>query len=133
MAMTFYVNNTSRCQINYIISMFVFSSFNVLSVALANEMLTMIVDLLENARKESSSDQLMKLIDFESEIIPAPLDICSKAKACGRLLRIFQTVPLIKFFYQLAAISHRKVIVTHIYIFFFENIISSFYFKKILN
>jgi len=90
--------------------MFVFSSFNVLSVALANEMLTMIVDLLENARKESSSDQLMKLIDFESEIIPAPLDICAKARACSRLLRIFQSVPLIKLFYQLAAISHRKVI-----------------------
>ncbi|XP_026807089.1 E3 ubiquitin-protein ligase UBR4 isoform X1 [Rhopalosiphum maidis] len=85
------------------------NSFNVLSVALANEMLTMIVDLLENARKESSSDQLMKLIDFESEIIPAPLDICAKARGCSRLLRIFQTVPLIKFLYQLAAISHRKV------------------------
>lgn len=94
--------------------MFVFSTFNVLSVALANEMLTMIVDLLENARKESSSDQLMKLIDFETEIIPAPLDICAKAKACGRLLRIFQTVPLIKFFYQLAAISHQKVIMSYL-------------------
>lgn len=91
-------------------------------MALANEMITMIVELLENARKESSSDQLMKLIDFESEIIPAPLDICAKARACGRLLRIFQTVPLIKFFYQLAAISHRKVIVTLIF-FFFENYI----------
>lgn len=99
--------------------MFVFSSFNVLSVALANEMLTMIVDLLENARKESSSDQLMKLIDFESEIIPAPLDICAQARACSRLLRIFQTVPLIKFLYQLAAINHQKVILTFIILQFF--------------
>jgi len=101
-----------------------FSSFNVLSVALANEMLTMIVDLLENARKESSSDQLMKLIDFESEIIPAPLDICAKARGCSRLLRIFQTVPLIKFLYQLAAISHRKVIITFNlkFFFFFQNL-----------
>jgi len=110
--------------------MFVFSSFNVLSVALANEMLTMIVDLLENARKESSSDQLMKLIDFETEIIPASLDICANSRACGRLLRIFQTVPLIKFFYQLAAISHRKVIITLI-IFLIIILIFDFYFNNI--
>ncbi|VVC25973.1 Hypothetical protein CINCED_3A011321 [Cinara cedri] len=85
------------------------NSFNVLSVALANEMLNMLVDILENAKKEFASDQLMKLIDFESEIMPAPLDICAKSRSCDRLLRIFHTVPLIKFFYQLAAISHRKV------------------------
>jgi len=78
-------------------------------VALANEMLNMLVDLLENAKKESVSDKLMKLIDFESEIIPSPLNICAKTRACDRLLRIFHTVPLIKFLYQLAAISHRKV------------------------
>lgn len=84
---------------------------NVLSVALANEMLNMIVDLLENSIKESSSDQLLKLVDYELEINPAQLDICAKARACDRLSRIFQTVPLIKFLYQLAAISHRKVII----------------------
>lgn len=72
-------------------------------------MLNMLVDLLENAKKESASDQLMKLIDFEPEIISAPLDICAKARSCDRLFRIFQTVPLIKFLYQLASISHRKV------------------------
>lgn len=90
---------------------FIYSSFNVLSVALANEMLNMIVDLLENAKKESDSDQLIKLIDFESEIISAPLDICANTRACDRLLKIFQTAPLIKLFYQLSAISHRKVII----------------------
>lgn len=97
--------------------LFVYSSFNVLSVALANEMLNMIVDLLENAKKESASDQLMKLIDFETEIVPASLDICAKSRACDRLLRIFHTVPLIKFFYQLAAINHRKVIIIILFIF----------------
>lgn len=80
-------------------------------MALANEMLNMIVDLLENAKKESASDQLMKLIDFEPEITPAPLVICAKTRSCDRLFRIFQTVPLIKFLYQLAAISHKKVII----------------------
>lgn len=74
-------------------------------------MLNMIVDLLENAKKESTSDQLIKLIDYESEIILAPLDICANTRSYERLLRIFQTVPLIKFLYQLAAISHKKVII----------------------
>lgn len=108
-----------------------FSSFNALSVALANEMLTMIVGLLENASKESSSDQLLKLIDFESEIIPAQLDICATARACSRLLRIFQTVPLIKFLYQLAAISHRKVTIIHLIylIIYCELFMIDFYFK----
>lgn len=92
-----------------------YSSFNVLSVALANEMLNMIVDLLENAKKEAASDQLMKLIGFESEIIPASLNICAETRACDRLLRIFHTVPMVKFLYQLAAISHRKVIIVFYY------------------
>lgn len=74
-------------------------------------MLNMVVDLLENAKKELASDQLMKLVDFEPEIIPARLDICSKARSCDRLLRIFHTVPFIRFLYQLAAISHKKVII----------------------
>ncbi|XP_025419971.1 protein purity of essence-like [Sipha flava] len=85
------------------------NSFNVLSVALVNEMLNMITDLLENAKKESTSDQLMKLVDLELEIIPASLDICANTRACDRLLRIFHAIPLVKFLYQLAAISHRKV------------------------
>lgn len=80
-------------------------------MALTNEMLNMLVDLLENAKKESTSDQLMKLIDYESEIILAPLDICANTRSHERLMRIFQTVPLIKFLYQLAAISHKKVII----------------------
>lgn len=80
-------------------------------MALANEMLNMVVDLLENAKKESASDQLMKLIDIDPEIIPAQLDICAKTRSCDRLLRIFHTVPFIKFLYQLAAISHKKVII----------------------
>lgn len=95
--------------------MFYYSSFNVLSVALANEMLNMITDLLENAKKESTSDQLMKLVGFESEIIPASLDICAKTRSCDRLLRIFHAVPMVKFLYQLAAISHRKVIIVFFY------------------
>lgn len=86
-------------------------------MALTNEMLNMVVDLLENAKKESASDRLMKLIDFESEITPAPLDIYAKSRACDRLLRIFQTVPLIKFLYQLAAINHRKVIIIVLFVF----------------
>lgn len=77
-------------------------------------MLSMIVDLLENTKKESASDQILKLIDFESDIIAAPLDICAKTKACDRLARILQTTPLIKLLYQLAAISHRKVILQFI-------------------
>lgn len=98
-------------------TIFGYSLFNVLSVALVNEMLNMLVDLLENAKKESSSDQLMKLIDFESEIILAPLDICDgKIRACDRLLKIFHTVPLIKFFYQFAAISHRKVTIYFLFL-----------------
>lgn len=74
-------------------------------------MLNMIIDLLENAKKESDSDQRIKLIGFEPKIIPAPLDICANTRACDRLFRIFQTVPLIKFLYHLAAISHHKVII----------------------
>jgi hypothetical protein len=94
---------------------FYYSSFNVLSVALVNEMLIMITDLLENAKKESTSDQLMKLVDLELEIIPASLDICANTRACDRLLRIFHAIPLVKFLYQLAAISHRKVIIVFYY------------------
>lgn len=85
-------------------------------MALANEMLNMLVDLLENTKKELASDLLVKLIDFESEIIPAPLDVCAKSRACDRLLRIFQTVPLIKMLYQLAAVSHRKVIILFVFV-----------------
>lgn len=86
-------------------------------MALANEMLNMLVDLLENAKKESASDQLMKLDDFESEITEAPLEICAKARSCDRLLRIIQSIPLIKFLYQLAAINHRKVIFIVLFVF----------------
>lgn len=84
-------------------------------MALANEMLNMIIDLLENAKKESASDQLMKLV--ESEIISASLDISSETRACDRLLRIFHTAPMVKFLYQLATISHRKVIIVFIFIY----------------
>ncbi|XP_050533339.1 E3 ubiquitin-protein ligase UBR4 [Daktulosphaira vitifoliae] len=84
------------------------NSFNVLSVTLANEMFNMILDNLENAKKESISDKMMRLTT-QSEILPAKLDICSNTRACERLQRIFQTIPVVKFFYQLATVCHRKI------------------------
>jgi len=70
----------------------------------------MIVDLLENAKKESTSDHFLKLIDHEPYLIRASLDICAKARSIERILRVFQTTPIVKVFYQLADISYQKVI-----------------------
>jgi len=91
-------------------------------VALANEMINMVVDLLENAKKESTSDHFQKIIICEPLLKVPPLDICAQARSSERILRVFQTIPVLKVFYQLADISYQKVII-HFYLVFIIDVI----------
>jgi len=91
-------------------------------VALAVEMISMIIDLLENAKKESTSDHFQKITIREPLLKVPPLNIYAHARSSERILRVFQTMPVLKVFYQLADISYQKVII-YFYLFFIIDVL----------
>lgn len=80
-------------------------------MALANEMMNMMIDLLENAKKESTTDHFLKRMGYVPHLSVPNLDICAKARPSERILKVIQTTSILKVFYQLADISYQKVII----------------------